>query len=77
MIWANYRPVAMHAITWGDFELGRKDFFFEKKKQKTFSHLSRWLFQQRGTELIEVFCFFFSKKKRFSSPVDATAPARS
>jgi hypothetical protein len=47
---------------------GRKRFFFEKKKQKTFI---RWSLAQAvgltpsGAAQLKVFCFFFSKKKRF------------
>ncbi len=37
----------------------------DAENQKTFAHLGQWLFQQRGAELIKVFCFLFSKKKRF------------
>jgi hypothetical protein len=41
---------------------GRKAFFFEKKKQKTFvpPQLSH---PRSATKEVKVFCFFFSKKK--------------
>jgi len=54
---------------------GRKVFFFEKKKQKTFIH---WLgagCEPRG-QGIKVFCFFFSKKKAFLSFLNAVASGR-
>jgi hypothetical protein len=43
-------------------------FFFEKKNQKTFPGAARRLSRapnQRGAAHLKVFCFFFSKKKRF------------
>jgi len=43
---------------------GSKDFFFEKKKQKTFTHLSVML-QPRVSKGTKVFWFFFSKKNIF------------
>jgi hypothetical protein len=42
---------------------GRKDFFFEKKKQKTFGLLRAGRSARR--KWIKVFWFFFSKKNRF------------
>jgi hypothetical protein len=42
----------------------RKDFFFEKKKQKTFGCLSR-IYQADAYHLTKVFWFFFSKKNCF------------
>jgi hypothetical protein len=42
----------------------RKQFFFEKKNQKTFT-LWRARCDWRGPQGIKVFCFFFSKKKSF------------
>jgi hypothetical protein len=42
----------------------RKTFFFEKKNQKTFTHLAA-AFPDRLGQGAEVFCFFFSKKKSF------------
>jgi len=41
-----------------------KQFFFEKKNQKTFTH---WLrsFRRVSAQDSKVFCFFFSKKKVF------------
>jgi len=50
---------------------GRKRFFFEKKKQKTFTHNLSVLAtatvpgEKSKSLRIKVFCFFFSKKKRF------------
>jgi len=41
---------------------GRKQFFFEKKNQKTFDYWARACGQ---SEEVKVFCFFFSKKKTF------------
>ena len=49
----------------------RKQFFFEKKNQKTFTRFeySSWL-AVASTKQTKVFCFFFSKKKYFlASPV--------
>jgi hypothetical protein len=43
---------------------GGKQFFFEKKNQKTLVYCARAYGQSEG---IKVFCFFFSKKKTFSS----------
>jgi hypothetical protein len=40
----------------------RKQFFFEKKNQKTFAYWARACGQSEG---VKVFCFFFSKKKTF------------
>jgi len=37
-----------------------KQFFFEKKNQKTFAYWARACGQSEG---VKVFCFFFSKKK--------------
>jgi len=39
-------------------------FFFEKKNQKTFINKEDFLLMLR-IKFIEVFCFFFSKKKGF------------
>ena len=41
---------------------GTKQFFFEKKNQKTFGRLSRFCPERRDSG-VKVFCFFFSKKK--------------
>jgi len=41
---------------------GRKQFFFEKKNQKTFAYWAGACGQSEG---VKVFCFFFSKKKTF------------
>jgi hypothetical protein len=43
----------------------QKDFFFEKKKQKTFARRhTRTIFELgRVRQRAKVFCFFFSKKK--------------
>jgi hypothetical protein len=43
---------------------GRKQFFFEKKNQKTFIRWSE-LYDWRARKSPKVFCFFFSKKKSF------------
>jgi len=46
--------------------LGRKEvFFFEKKKQKTFTYLVQLLDREylRKPKFTKAFCFFFSKKK--------------
>ncbi len=48
----------------GDGRLGRKVFFFEKKKQKTFISRTQSGHRVRDSET-KVFCFFFSKKKFF------------
>jgi hypothetical protein len=44
---------------------GRKDFFFEKKKQKTFARLGRAYPDRARPKFAKVFWFFFSKKNRF------------
>jgi hypothetical protein len=44
---------------------GRKAFFFEKKKQKTFDYLACGLSGSSEARRAKVFCFFFSKKKSF------------
>jgi hypothetical protein len=49
---------------------GRKVFFSEEKKQKTFMVLSRD-YPAAYAIGIKVFCFFFSKKKCFFCRVDA------
>jgi hypothetical protein len=48
-----------------------KQFFFEKKNQKTFIHFERVpVVPAASTDRTKVFCFFFSKKKYFlASPV--------
>jgi hypothetical protein len=43
----------------------RKQFFFEKKNQKTFAKLGRSYPGGPKPKLTEVFCFFFSKKQAF------------
>ena len=48
----------------GIFKRLRKDFFFEKKKQKTSGPLGRACPRARP-KYAKVFCFFFSKKKSF------------
>jgi len=45
---------------------GKKHFFFEKKKQKTFTSLSR-AYDQHLPKQSKVFWFFFSKKNAFLS----------
>jgi len=54
----------------------KKVFFFEKKKQKTFTYLVQSLGHEylRSSKLTKVFCFFFSKKKIL--PVASTYFAR-
>jgi homoserine O-acetyltransferase len=44
---------------------GRKHFFFEKKKQKTFASLGSLQPEKPQPKQSKVFCFFFSKKKAF------------
>jgi hypothetical protein len=39
----------------------------KKKKQKNFRSWGRWRQRGHGPRLAKVFCFFFSKKKRFLS----------
>jgi NodT family efflux transporter outer membrane factor (OMF) lipoprotein len=55
---------------------GSKQFFFEKKNQKTFVH---WLrpFRRGSAQDSRVFCFFFSKKKPFllALPISLSACA--
>jgi hypothetical protein len=34
MIWANYRPVALHAITWGDLDGTASGSFLKKRTKK-------------------------------------------
>jgi hypothetical protein len=41
----------------------RKQFFFEKKNQKTFYYM-RFALPQRAQNICKIFCFFF-KKMRF------------
>jgi len=43
-------------------ESGRKRFFFEKKKQKTFDSLGPRRLQRQDANKTKVFWFFFSKK---------------
>jgi len=38
---------------------GSKDFFFEKKKQKTFVNLGQWQFHQHGPSYQKFFASFF------------------
>jgi len=45
-----------------------KDFFFEKKKQKTFDCFGCGLSGYSEPRLVKVFWFFFSKKNCFLSP---------
>jgi hypothetical protein len=47
------------------FGSGRKDFFFEKKKQKTFASPGSLFPERPKPKQLKVFCFFFSKKKIF------------
>jgi hypothetical protein len=44
---------------------GRKDFFFEKKKQKTFEYFSFGVPGYSEAQFVKVFWFFFSKKNCF------------
>jgi hypothetical protein len=46
----------------------RKDFFFEKKKQKTFVCPGFGLSGSAQPRLAKAFCFFFSKKKILPQP---------
>jgi hypothetical protein len=45
----------------------RKQFFFEKKNQKTFTFLAYVAGENRDSDL-KVFCFFSSEKKTFLDP---------
>jgi hypothetical protein len=45
---------------------GRKAFFFEKKKQKTFVPCTQSP-ERYASKEVKVFCFFFSKKKALLS----------
>ncbi len=47
---------------------GRKPFFFEKKKQKTFIILGRNWLNGHDLNYKSFFCFFFVHKKEDSSP---------
>jgi hypothetical protein len=49
------------------FQKAKKQFFFEKKNQKTFARLGPDCRNGRAPEGTKVFCFFFSKKKYFLS----------
>jgi len=43
-----------------------KNFFFEKKKQKTFVNLGQWTFHERGLKESKFFLLLFcSQKRRF------------
>jgi len=42
---------------------GRKRFFFEKKKQKTFAYWMRGHLSVHGPQEQKFFCFFFFKKR--------------
>jgi hypothetical protein len=48
-------------------EEGRKQFFFEKKNQKTFTSLGSLYPERPKPKGAKVFCFFFSKKKTLLS----------
>jgi len=58
------RALPVETVPWppGQSGEGRKQFFFEKKNQKTFAFSARTCGQ---SEEVKVFCFFFSKKKTF------------
>ncbi len=45
---------------------GKEDFFFVKKKQKTFVHLGHGRPQQHRPKVKKFFCFFFYKKRSAS-----------
>jgi hypothetical protein len=49
----------------GPWRKRNKDFFFEKKKQKTFDYFGCGLSGWAQPRLAKVFWFFFSKKNRF------------
>jgi hypothetical protein len=51
----------------------RKDFFFEKKKQKTFEWLSR-AYPADLRQGVRVFWFFFSKKNMLPKPLSHKPP---
>ena len=55
---------------------GRKQFFFEKKNQKTFECAVADLSGKSATAEIKAFCFFFSKKKAFLSHATSGAGGR-
>jgi hypothetical protein len=46
------------------FEVGRKRFFFEKKKQKTFDYGGRWRPRCQSPQQIGVFLLLFLQKKK-------------
>jgi hypothetical protein len=50
----------MEVVGW--FLKGRKRFFFEKKKQKTFANWGRWQGYCQGPQLAKVFWLLFFKK---------------
>jgi hypothetical protein len=52
---------------------GRKDFFFEKKKQKTFGHWAE-PYDWRARKHAKVFWFFFSKKNCFLPFLTTASP---
>jgi len=58
-----YKSDCLHNF-WGWCGRGRKQFFFEKKNQKTFGIMDVPWCTARLIK-IKVFCFFFSKKKSF------------
>jgi xanthine dehydrogenase iron-sulfur cluster and FAD-binding subunit A len=59
-----YRSVSLNRLS--DREpWTRKQFFFEKKNQKTFANLASVHPERPQPKQSKVFCFFFSKKKAF------------
>jgi hypothetical protein len=51
-----------------------KEFFFEKKNQKTFFAPLRAVLKHPGTEINKVFLLLFVHKKKFLLPSDCPAP---
>jgi hypothetical protein len=51
-------------LRWRHTSAARKQFFFEKKNQKTFVKAVADLRGESATAREKVFCFFFSKKKQ-------------
>jgi hypothetical protein len=63
-LWIWEAPARCDRASPGQSGEGRKQFFFEKKNQKTFAYWARACGPSEG---VKVFCFFFSKKKTFLS----------
>jgi len=50
-----------------------KNFFFEKKKQKTFINLGQRLFHQHGINYQKFFASFFQKRSSCLLPLELSA----